>query len=176
MPSRPISSRVHGILDYAVGAKLLVLPSLLGTGGTRSGRLLRAAGAGHIAYAALTKYELGVAKVLPFRAHLAIDAASAGGMLAAPWLLGLRSEGARQWLPPLLVGLNNAVVTALTDPTGAGAGADVADSAAASPTDLAKAGADVPLSKPDPAKAVMPEGAEANDEIGARTIGGDPAA
>ena len=94
MPSGPISSRVHGMLDLAVGAKLLVLPSLLGTGGTRSGRLLRAAGAGTIAYAALTKYELGVAKVLPFRAHLAIDAASAGGMLAAPWLLGLRSEGA----------------------------------------------------------------------------------
>jgi hypothetical protein len=176
MPSRPISSRVHGIIDYATGVQLLVLPALLGIGGSRSSRVLRIAGLGHLAYAALTRYELGIVKKLPFRTHLALDAAGAAGLVAAPWLLGTRREGVRHWLPQVVVGLNEAVVTALTDPAGQGVGAPASSdagtpSAGATPS-APDAAVEPTLSPPDPKAAVMPDGAEANDAIGARTIGG----
>ena len=192
MAQRPISPRLHGILDYTTGAQLLALPALLRTGGSRSGRALRVAGVAHLAYAALTRYEVGLVKVLPFRAHLALDAAGSAGLVAAPWLLGVRDRGLRHWLPLVVAGLNDAVVTALTDPTGAGgddAGAtsggtavevpptapDTSDAAApssAAAQATARAGDEVQLSPPDPKAAVMPEGAEANLGMGARTVGG----
>ena len=175
MAQRPISPRLHGILDYTTGAQLIALPALLRTGGSRSGRALRAAGVAHVAYAALTRYEVGLVKVLPFRAHLALDAAGSAGLVAAPWLLGIRDRGLRHWLPLVVAGLNDAVVTALTDPAGSG-GEDAAPSPATGQA-TAHAGDDVQLSPPDPKAAVMPEGAEANLEMGARTVGGaaDPA-
>src|SRR4051812_45555668 len=74
MARHPISSRLHGILDYTTGATLIAAPAALGLGGTAAGRILRGAGAGHAGYAALTRYELGVVKVIPYRAHLAMDA------------------------------------------------------------------------------------------------------
>jgi hypothetical protein len=168
MASRPISPRLHGILDYATGAQLLVLPSLLRLGGSRSARVLRAAGVAHLAYAAVTDYELGLVKRLPFRTHLAIDAAGAGTLIAAPWLLGTKREGLRHWLPQLLAGLNDAVVTALTDPSGAGAGG--ATGGAGASAGASGMPREVELSPPDPAAAVMPDGAEANEGMGARTI------
>ncbi len=82
MPIPRISSRAHGVLDYTTGAALLAAPRMLGLRGTAAGAVLRAAGAGHIGYSLLTDYELGVAKVLPYRAHLAIDAAAAAGLAA----------------------------------------------------------------------------------------------
>jgi hypothetical protein len=160
MARRPISPRLHGIIDYATGAELLVLPSVLRISGSRAGRVLRVAGLAHLAYAALTDYELGLVKRLPFRTHLALDAAGAGGLLAAPWLLGAREDGLRHWLPLVLVGLNEAAVTALTDPGGGGA-----------PGPAPEMPREVELSPPDPSAAVMPDGAEANEEMGARTVG-----
>lgn len=119
--TRPISSRLHGILDYATAAQLIAMPSLLGTGGSRSGLALRAAGVAYLASAATTRYELGLVKLLPFPAHLALDVVGSAGLAAAPFLLGTRDEGVRHWLPHVLFGANDIAVAALTDPSGAGA-------------------------------------------------------
>jgi hypothetical protein len=43
-------------------------------------------------------------RVLPLRAHLALDAVGGALLAAAPWLLGFAVEGRRFWLPHLLAG------------------------------------------------------------------------
>jgi hypothetical protein len=158
MGARPISPRLHGVLDYLTAADLIVAPSLLGIADKPSGRILRAAGATHAAYSLLTRYPLGPVKVLPFRAHLALDAAAAAGLAAAPWVLGTARKGPRHWLPHLAFGLYELGAVALSDPSGNDAEQDV--SARSDPK---------PASHPE---TVVPDGAEANAAIGARTIGG----
>ena len=68
-----ISTRLHGAIDYGVAAAL---------GGISTSRrlplpvrgVLRAAGAYHTGYAALTDYEAGLLPRLTMRQHLALDA------------------------------------------------------------------------------------------------------
>ena len=132
MPIPRISSRTHGVLDYTTGAALLAAPNVLGLRGTAAGAVLRAAGAGTIGYSLLTAYELGVAKVVPYRAHLAVDAVAAVGLAAAPIVAG-RSGRRAQWLPHGLFGLWEIAAVALSVPgatggTAAGAAEELAAS------------------------------------------------
>ena len=117
MSRRPIGTRLHGILDYVTGATLLVVPGLLGLGGTTAGRVLRAAGAGHASYSLLTDYELGVRRLIPMPVHLGLDAAGALGLVAAPWVFGTARKGRRHWLPHVAFGLYELGAVALSDPT-----------------------------------------------------------
>lgn len=83
--ARPISTRMHGMVDYLTGGTLLALPGMLGAKGTTA-TVLRAAGAGALAYSLLTRYELGLIKILPMRLHLLLDAMSGATLAAAPFL------------------------------------------------------------------------------------------
>lgn len=83
---RPISTRTHGVLDYTAAATLYALPRMLGWS-DRVTDLLTKAALGTLAYSLITRYELGAVKVLPMRAHLALDAMSGAAFCAAPWLL-----------------------------------------------------------------------------------------
>ena len=161
MPSRPISPRVHGLLDYAGGASLLAAPKLLGLSGKASGRALRAVGAMTLTAGATTKTEVGVAKVVPLKAHLVLDAATGLALAASPWLLGFKGErrsGPLSWLPHVVVG-SSYVAGAFLTSTAAGDAVAEAEVVAKAPA---------PASSPE---VVMPDGAEANASIGARTIG-----
>jgi len=85
---RFVSTRVHGAVDYLWGAALLLAPRLLGLpAGSPEARMAQAAGAGAIAYAALTDYELGLVPALTMRQHLALDLAGGATLAASPWLL-----------------------------------------------------------------------------------------
>jgi hypothetical protein len=55
----------------------------------------RAAGAAALSYSLFTDFELGVRRVLPLRAHFALDAAGAALLAAAPWVLGFAAKGGR---------------------------------------------------------------------------------
>jgi hypothetical protein len=81
MAMRFIPTRVHAVVDYVTGPTLVALPALLGFGGAPA-VALRAAGGGVLAQSALTRYELGLVRVVPMPVHLAIDAAT-GAALAA---------------------------------------------------------------------------------------------
>ena len=62
-----------------------------------------------------TRAEWGVVPVIPFKAHLAMDAAASALAVAAPWLFGFADdERARNTF--VAVGLAGLVVGALTRP------------------------------------------------------------
>ena len=94
VPPRPIDSTLHGVTDYTVGTTLMsVFPRLAGLSGTPSARQIRIAGAIHAGYSTITDYPLGVVKVLPFQAHLALDAFGAVALAATPFLTGQWRHG-----------------------------------------------------------------------------------
>lgn len=115
----PIGSRLHGALDYLTGTKLFGASFLPLLRGTFAGRALRIAGASHIAYSLLTNYELGAVKVLPYKAHLGIDAAGAVGLAAAPFVAG--RDGLDRWVP-VAVGAYEMGAVLMSDPQGRGIG------------------------------------------------------
>src|SRR4051812_40369948 len=81
-----ISTKTHGVLDYLTAGAMLALPRAMGWSEPVT-RLLTGAGLGAIGYSLLTRYELGLVKVLPMRAHLTLDALSGVMLCAARMLL-----------------------------------------------------------------------------------------
>jgi len=120
-PPRPIDATLHGVVDYTAGASLLTfLPKALGVEGTPSARHLRLAGAFHAGYSTITDYPLGVVKALPYKAHLALDAAGAVALAATPFVTGQFKRGPGQWVPHVAVALFELCSLAISDPTGRG--------------------------------------------------------
>jgi hypothetical protein len=118
---RPIDSTLHGVTDYTVGAMLLTrFPKWAGIEGTRAARQIRTAGAIHAGYSTLTKYPLGIVKLIPFKAHLALDAIGALALAATPFVTGQYKKGTDQWAPHLALCGFELVSLAMTDPTGKG--------------------------------------------------------
>jgi hypothetical protein len=120
-PPRPVDATLHGVVDYTAGAFLMTaFPKVAGIEGTRAARQIRRAGAIHAGYSTLTDYPLGVVKVLPFQAHLALDAVGAVALAATPFVTGQFLKGRRHWIPHVALCLFELASLALTDPTGRG--------------------------------------------------------
>jgi hypothetical protein len=118
---RPVDSTLHGVVDYSAGALLLTaFPRLAGISGTRSARQVRQAAAIHAGYSMLTQYPLGIVKLIPFQAHLGMDAAGALALAATPFVTGQYRRGRSQWLPHVALCLFELSALAITDPTGRG--------------------------------------------------------
>ena len=108
-----LPTRVHGMLDYLLGALLIAAPWLFGfADGGAEQWVPVALGAGVLLYSAFTDYELGVVKKLQMPAHLLLDAL--GGLLlaASPWMFGFDE---RVWIPHVAVGLVEVVAAAITN-------------------------------------------------------------
>ncbi len=100
---RFIPTRTHGVLDYVVGALLLVVPYILGfADGTAAQWVPQILGLVAIGGALMTDYELGVMRVIPMPVHLGIDVASGALLALSPWLFGFAD---RVLWPHLIVGL-----------------------------------------------------------------------
>ena len=120
-PPRPVDATLHGVVDYSAGTFLLTaFPKLAGIEGTRSARQVRVSAAVHAGYSTLTKYPLGVVKLIPFQAHLALDAVGAIALAATPFATGQWKKGTQQWLPHVGLALFELSSLAMTDPTGRG--------------------------------------------------------
>ena len=118
---RPTDALMHGVVDFQAGALLTtVLPRLLGVSGTRSARQIRTAGAVHAGYSTLTDYPLGAVKLIPYKVHLALDAAGAVALAATPFVTGQHVEGRRQWVPQVVLGVVELLAVAASDPSGRG--------------------------------------------------------
>jgi hypothetical protein len=108
---------VHGVLDYLASATNLAFPGLLGLHDAPWAVLVpRIDGVAGAGYRLITDYELGVLKALPMPAHLAFDAAKGVFMASSPWLFGFARNGARYWLPHVLMG-TAAMLAAITSKT-----------------------------------------------------------
>lgn len=107
-----ISSKTHGVIDHIVGPALMVAPRLLGWP-KRITTVLAAVGLFHLIYSAFTKYEMGTVPVLPYKGHLAIDAAVAAGTAAMPAMF---TESKPSGVMPalLVIGAVEGVITALS--------------------------------------------------------------
>jgi len=118
---RPIDSTLHGVVDYTAGGFLLTaFPKLAGIERTRSARQIRTAGTIHAGYSTVTDYPLGMVKLLPFRAHLALDALGALALAATPFVTGQYKKGRDQWVPHVALCVFELASLAMTDPTGRG--------------------------------------------------------
>jgi hypothetical protein len=118
---RPVDATLHGVVDYTAGALLTTaFPRLAGIEGTRSAAQVRIAGAVHAGYSTLTKYPLGIVKLIPYQVHLGLDAAGAIALAATPFVTGQYKRGRSQWLPHVALCLFELSSLAMTDPTGRG--------------------------------------------------------
>jgi hypothetical protein len=105
---RLLPAWLHAVADYAVGAVLILAALLVGgtSGAVGTGVVV---GATVLLVSMMTRYPLGVVKVLPFQVHSAGDYLAAALLLAAPFALHFRqSDGG---LTALYVGAGIAVLT-----------------------------------------------------------------
>ena len=107
-----ISTRVHGIIDYATAALLILSPYLFGfaTGGIEHW-IVEIVGVALLGMSLLTRYELAVKRVIPLGTHLAADMAAGALLAVSPWLFGFADI---IWWPHLLIGLMEIVVALMT--------------------------------------------------------------
>ena len=85
MSGKLFSTKTHGVLDYLSVGLLLALPRVL-KWDKKATNLLTGAAMGTLVYSLLTDYELGAARVLPMKTHLALDGASGLLLAAAPFV------------------------------------------------------------------------------------------
>lgn len=109
---KPISTRVHGAIDYVWAATASVISTRLADAAATA-RLLRTAATAATAYSFATDYEYGAVRVLPMKGHLAADAALCGTLLAAPAFLP--GSERRHAAIPALLGAAGLLTVLLTD-------------------------------------------------------------
>ncbi|HXV29970.1 MAG TPA: hypothetical protein VD840_06540 [Sinorhizobium sp.] len=80
----------HGVVDYLAAAALLTMPFVLNLGASSPIAKWLSVGTGLavIVVSMLTDYKYGAIRVLPFKGHLAIDAAVATAFALAPTVFG----------------------------------------------------------------------------------------
>jgi hypothetical protein len=81
MNTKPISPKLHGIIDYAFAGTLLLLPSLLHFN-KKARKLYKLIGLEVLAYSALTDYPAGLEPVISFDTHHKTDCANIAGLAA----------------------------------------------------------------------------------------------
>jgi SPW repeat len=105
--NRPITSRMHGMLDYPLGIVLIAAPWIFGfsdAGGAAVAAPI-IVGALVILQSLITDYELSIADILPLRAHLAMDAVLGAILALSPFIFGFSDEGTNAWLPHVVAGI-----------------------------------------------------------------------
>lgn len=110
---KPITPEAHGVIDYVTVATVAIAPEILDFP-TTAKWLCRTLAADYLAVSLLTDYPLAVKRLIPFKAHGAIEGAIGAVLPALPWALGFARHRAARDFVLGLTGLT-AVVAALTD-------------------------------------------------------------
>jgi hypothetical protein len=88
--------------EYTMAVISLISPWMFGfSGDSVATSCAMAFGVTLAAYSLITDYELSVRRVIPLRAHLALDAVVSGLLITSPFVMGFAST---TWLPHLLLG------------------------------------------------------------------------
>ena len=88
-----ISTNTHGILDFLTAGFALAFPRVLNCS-QRFTNAVTTLALGKLAYAMLTRHELGVKKVIPMPTHLVLDAIGGATLCALPYVLEEENESA----------------------------------------------------------------------------------
>ena len=110
---KPISPRIHGVLDYATVATTAAIPRALDFP-EAAARLCYGLAGSYFGLSMLTDYPLSAKRTIPFKAHGATEGAIGLALPALPWALGFaKHRAARNYV----LGLTalTFVVSALTD-------------------------------------------------------------
>ncbi len=108
-----LPTRIHGILDYLMGALLIASPWLFGFADHEAARWVPVVlGAGVLLYSLLTDYELGAVKRIQMPVHLMLDALGGILLAASPWVLGFDE---RVWMPHVVLGAVEVLTAAITN-------------------------------------------------------------
>jgi hypothetical protein len=100
---RFISTRTHGVMDYAMGVLLIASPYLFGfADGGAAQWVPMILGFAALGSALMTRFELGAVPIIPMPVHLALDFGSGVLLAVSPWLFGF--AGFVFW-PHLIFGL-----------------------------------------------------------------------
>jgi hypothetical protein len=107
-----IDTKTHGYIDYIMGTLLIAMAYFINFNSENAPTfVLYLVGALAILYSLLTKYELGVIKIIPMYIHLMLDSLSGIFLATSPWLLGFAED---VFLPHLLLGLFEISTTIMT--------------------------------------------------------------
>lgn len=109
--NRPISTQTHGRIDYTWAGTAAALPKMMPNAPSAS-RLIQNAGIAAAANAMFTNYESGIVRVMPMKAHLAIDILMGSALLLAP-LFVPRSER-RYAVIPMALGAATLITALMT--------------------------------------------------------------
>jgi hypothetical protein len=115
--SKPISRPLHGLIaDYPYIALVSSAPDLIGFKDQKTATLLCRILSGTIMLSSfLTRAEWGIAKVMPYKLHLALDTMGGLTALVAPWILGFsKNERARNTF--LVMGIFGLMASLLSEP------------------------------------------------------------
>ncbi len=83
---KPISTKMHAMLDLATAGMALTLPRMLDCSDRlRTGMTCMALT--KLAYGLMTRHELGVVKKIPMKAHLVLDTVGGATMAALPFMV-----------------------------------------------------------------------------------------
>lgn len=112
-----ISLRIHNILDYVIGAVLILCPPVFGFSDVMAARdVFLVLGFGLIGYSLLTQYRYSIAKLIPLGVHMFLDVASGFILMIGPWLFGYRESITNaQTILHFVLGLGAWALVAFTD-------------------------------------------------------------
>jgi hypothetical protein len=119
MLAKMISTKTHAGMDYAVGLLLVASPWLFGFAdeSTVATWIAVLAGVAMLGLSMITDYEGGLlARLVPMRTHLMVDAGLGLLLAVSPWLFGFGDDGTNAWLPFLAIGLGEITSSVTTDP------------------------------------------------------------
>ena len=110
---KPVSARLHGVLDYATVAAFLNAPMVFGFHGTPATIVYWVAGI-HLLMTGCTDFPVGFFMWIPFKIHGVIELLAGLFLLVAPWVFGFAQDAAaRNFF--LAIAIILLVVVALTD-------------------------------------------------------------
>jgi hypothetical protein len=108
-----LNPTIHGVLDYALALAFLAAPGWLGFSDSAAS-VSYIIGVTYIAASLLTKYPLGVIKMIPFPVHGVLETIMAACWIVMPWVLGYASDMvARNFY--VIAGFGLLLVALLTD-------------------------------------------------------------
>ena len=121
-----LSLRTHNILDYVIGAILVLCPYVFGFSDINTARnVFLVLGFGLIGYSLLTDYRYSIAKLIPIKVHMGLDVMAGIILLLAPGIFnyGTMLSGG-QVAVHYIMGLGAIVFVAVTRGIGRGRSLD----------------------------------------------------